>query len=449
MASMFVNMALSSLTQSVAPSIGGWLSTAYQATLGPAGSAIFGDAWTAVEQGGSWLWDKAESGYEWLETTDTGELLKEGFEGYSLYQRYEGIQLQRDRIKELKNLELDIPSMAQFEEDRDEMAAMLETDPDALIGTFGEEALRKYGIDPASIDARAAIEKRGTRQRFEADQASMSRQFARSGVQSSAAMAAAQAQMGIGASAADAQMGLDAEMRFTDQLEGLQDRYQGAGQTLMSMEQQQAQWEMSKLAELNRMEQAYQSGIVTLADKLAQWKPKPKQDNVEVTQDFINEINETDFIDPEVEVPETTTSLAAGDRRREFFRRQGLDIDGNPIIPSQPHDTSGVVTDYYSSMTDEEYFAATGRQKPFTNLLNSLDPAMNQAMNESVGNIGPVYEDPPRRGLDWWETVRQWWGDTAPSGEQGYVIPWEELNKIPSTGYTTPGRREADDWRYK
>jgi len=293
MAQVFLQQAFAGLTAQLGSIATSTLGSIYSHTLGAAGSAVFGSNWALVERGAMWVFDKVAAVNDWLGQGDT---LMDIYDTHANYRQYEQIRMQRDRIKELEKTTLDLPALDDWEASRNEMMDILATEPDALAGTFNEATLRKYGIDPASIDAETAIAKRGARARFSEQQDAMSRQFARTGVQGSAAMAAAQAQMGLGASAADAQMGLEAERGFTEQLEGVQDRMERTTAGILSMEQQKAIWEVNKQKALADMESAYMDNVVGLANRLASWEPDPVDDPIQGPQGEPSE--EWDPLDP-------------------------------------------------------------------------------------------------------------------------------------------------------
>ena len=211
------------------------------------------------------IWSEAVDLYDWVGNIDS---LDEIVNLVDVYGDVIKAKQRRDQIKELEAFELEIPSMDAFEEVRDEMFDILGTDPDALSSTFDEATLRKYGIDPETVDAEAMIRKRGARAKFEAEKDAVARQFARTGAQGAAGLAAAQAQLGIQSAAMDAQMGLEAERKFTQQIAGVQQKYENVLGGLMTMEEQIAEFEFNRMQAIQALKRQNTKELIDWAGRI-------------------------------------------------------------------------------------------------------------------------------------------------------------------------------------
>jgi len=226
---------------------------------------------------GAELWTEAVDAYDYIKEIDSlrdvANLVNSVTPYYEIYERWK-------QMEDLEDFDLDLPAYDDFELRRKEMMEILATDPDQLSSVYDEGTLRKYGIDPESADAESMLRKRGARARYEQEEDAMARQFARSGVQGNAALAAAQAQLGIQGAAMDAQMGLAAEQMFTEQLSGLEDRYESVSSAAMNMQYQISQWELQKMQNVQKAQNDITKMIAKEVSQLATQKEteKAKQD---------------------------------------------------------------------------------------------------------------------------------------------------------------------------
>ena len=236
-----------------------------------------GAIWEGAVNVGTEIWEGATEAYDWVSSVADGEALQNLYGAVDIGANLYAMKKQRDAIKDLENFELDIPAMDDFEAMRDEMFDILDTDPNELTSSFDEATLRKYGLDPDTVDAETMIRKRGARAQFERNRDALSRQFARSGATGSAALATAQAQLGIQGAAYDAQLGYEAEQKFTEQISGLQDRYQKTTEGMMTMETQLANWEWQRQQEIAKLEGDFMADVTDFTGKLATWEPDTPQ----------------------------------------------------------------------------------------------------------------------------------------------------------------------------
>ena len=232
------------------------------------------------------------------------------------------------RIKELKNMKLNIPSMEDFERNRDEQMDILDTDPSQLENVFGPAMLRKHGIDPANLDAQAQFKKRQVRNELMGQQDEMARQCGRSGMMGSSAMAAAATQLGLQGSQMDAQMGLEASKLFTQQIANLQSRMEGNTRDLMSMEESMANWELNKQQQAYDMEQQFYKDTASAMRKAELGLDEPKTTtwrDIEESQKATTGMTDEEFATSYLEDLEKKKAEGSTDASEFALTKEGMD----------------------------------------------------------------------------------------------------------------------------